>query len=208
VKEGLLCLTSLSTIFQLYRGSYFYWWRKSEYPEKTIHLSLVIDNFYHIMFYRISFTIACTVYMCLTYYLRESFKHPALYLMVSILFTCGQHFHYIIISPRREAYQWLIQGRGGVKSWFFTRNTPNIFAPPSAIGKNMIFWRKIVIFRTQYPKNFRASLRSAQFFKCAPLTWNPGSAPAYVHKTSLTPPFLFTEESLPSHKSEPHVQKG
>jgi hypothetical protein len=27
------------------------------------------------------------------------------------------------------------------------------------IGKNMIFWRKIVIFQTKYPKNFRASLR-------------------------------------------------
>ena len=37
-----------------------------------------------------------------------------------------------------------------VKSWFFTRNTPTNFAPPSA--------RRI-------------------FFKCAPLTWNPGSAP-------------------------------
>jgi hypothetical protein len=50
--------------------------------------------------------------------------------------------------------------------------------PPPKIGKNMIFWRKIVIFRTKYPKNFRASLRSAQFFLSAhPLTWNPGSAP-------------------------------
>jgi hypothetical protein len=38
----------------------------------------------------------------------------------------------------------------GVKSWFFTRNTPKIFAPPSA---------------------------RRNFFKCAPLTWNPGSAP-------------------------------
>ena len=28
----------------------------------------------------------------------------------------------------------------------------------------MIFWRKIVIFHTKYPKNVRASLRSAQFF--------------------------------------------
>ena len=46
------------------------------------------------------------------------------------------------------------------------------------IGKNMIFWRKIVIFHTKYPKNFRASLRSAQFFLSAPpLTRNPGSAP-------------------------------
>ena len=32
------------------------------------------------------------------------------------------------------------------------------------IGKNMIFWRKIVIFHTNYPKNFRASLRWAHFF--------------------------------------------
>ena len=41
----------------------------------------------------------------------------------------------------------------GVKSWFFTRNTPKMFAPPSA--------RRI-------------------FFNCAPpppLTWNPESAP-------------------------------
>jgi hypothetical protein len=45
-----------------------------------------------------------------------------------------------------------------------TRNTPTIFAFPSAIGKNMIFGRKIVIFYTKYPKNLRASLRSAQFF--------------------------------------------
>jgi hypothetical protein len=30
-------------------------------------------------------------------------------------------------------------------------------APPK-IGKNMIFWRKIVIFHTKYPNIFRASL--------------------------------------------------
>jgi hypothetical protein len=39
-------------------------------------------------------------------------------------------------------------------------------APPK-IGNNMIFWRKILIFHKKYLKNFRASLRSAQFFKCA-----------------------------------------
>jgi hypothetical protein len=36
-------------------------------------------------------------------------------------------------------------------------------APPKIEKKNMIFWRKIVIFHTKYPKNVRASLRSVQF---------------------------------------------
>jgi hypothetical protein len=85
-------------------------------------------------------------------------------------------------------------------------------APPK-IGKNILFWRKIVIFHTKYPKNFRTSLRKwkkivlfgvkswfftrntskivappsarRNFFKCAPLTWNPGSAPGNYHWGSI-----------------------
>ena len=54
----------------------------------------------------------------------------------------------------RHTSQGRIQGGGA----------PGAPPPPPKIGKNMIFWRKIVIFHTKYPKIFRASLRSAQIF--------------------------------------------
>jgi hypothetical protein len=47
---GLWCLMPLSTIFQLYRGDQFYWWRKQEYPEKTINLATLIDLICFIVF--------------------------------------------------------------------------------------------------------------------------------------------------------------
>jgi len=36
---------TFSTIVQLHRGGKFYWWRKSENPEKTNDLSQVTENF-------------------------------------------------------------------------------------------------------------------------------------------------------------------
>jgi hypothetical protein len=75
-------------------------------------------------------------------------------------------------------FRFFIEGRvEGVGGWFCNPQLLNQGriqggehgALPPKIGKDMIFFApKMVIFHTKYPKNFRFSLRSAQFFKVRP----------------------------------------
>ena len=53
-----------------------------------------------------------------------------------------------------------------IRPWYIVLSIDTIVGadpgrpPPLKLGKNMIFWRKIVIFHTKYPKNVRGSLRN------------------------------------------------
>ena len=93
----------------------------------------------------VRFIVAHNRYMSILYY---NIKHVLQFHTCSFYLGCT------------DTVEMTIDTRGGSR----VRGRAHPARGPPKIGKNMIFLRKIVIFHTKYPKNFRASLRSAQFF--------------------------------------------
>jgi hypothetical protein len=79
----------------LYRGGQFYWWRKREYPEKTVEMSQVTDKLSHIILYLVHLTWVGFEFTILVW------------ISTDCTGSCKSNYHTITTTtPRDREYFW------------------------------------------------------------------------------------------------------
>ena len=87
---------------------------------------------------------------------------------IFIFYSCKNMYRRLMNSMLEQNWQTKLSN---TNKYMHTRGGSSGGAPgarPPKIGKNMIFWRKIVIFHTKYPNNFALPSTRRNIFKCAP----------------------------------------
>jgi hypothetical protein len=94
---GLWCLTSLSTIFQLYRGGQFW-------PEENMELPLYTDKLYHIILYRVHLSMSRSSWFIIVH--QANLTCNSSYILNGVLMPTQHFFSYIMARTSLFSMKW------------------------------------------------------------------------------------------------------